>query len=45
MSSTFAPASFSFSIAMICSSLNLLRFIGSSSFIHSKVENPSSQWP
>jgi hypothetical protein len=30
---------------MICSSVNRLRFIGSSSFIHSKVENPSPQWP
>jgi hypothetical protein len=30
---------------MICSSLNLLCFIEPSSFIHSKVENPSSQWP
>jgi hypothetical protein len=29
---------------MICSSLNP-RFIGSSSFIHSEVENPSSQRP
>jgi hypothetical protein len=40
-SSTFAPASFSFSIAMICSSLNRLCFIEPSSFIHSKAENPS----